>query len=69
MMLAVASRIVLISSVVAGSLGFDSRAGQIRRSVASDSSVVTTARFLRGCVAQALSRGDGPRRSLLASSE
>ena len=45
----------------AGSHGFDSRAGQIGHSVA------TAAMFLRSCVVQALSRGDGSRHLLHAS--
>ena len=44
-----------------GGLGFDSRGAQIRHSIA------TAATFLRSCVVQGLSRGDGPRHSLHAS--
>ena len=39
-----------------GGMGFDSRAGQIGYTVA------TAAMFLRSCVDQAFSRGDGSRR-------
>ena len=42
--------------------GFDFWADQIRRSVSSGSPP-----FLRSCVAQALSREDGPRHSLHAT--
>ena len=44
-------------AIGAGGPGFDSRAGQLGRSVA------TAAAFLRSSVAQALGRGEGPRHS------
>ena len=44
-----------------GGLGFDSWTGQIGYSVTNAET------FLRSCVAQALSGGDGPRHSLHAS--
>ena len=45
-------------------LWFDSRAGQIGQCLPR---LATAVMFLRICVAQALSRGDGPRHSLHAS--
>ena len=45
----------------AGSLGFDSRDGQIEHSA------TTVATFLQSCVTQALIRGDGPHHSSLTS--
>ena len=54
---------VLTDIVIAeGGLRFNYQAGQIGHSVAKDSVM-----FLRSCVAQALSRGDGSRHSLHAS--
>ena len=44
--------------------GFDSRAGQISY---NPQQLANAAMFLRSCVAQVLSRGDGPRYSLHAS--
>ena len=55
----------------AGGRGLDSRAGQIDTSTQCRQRLATAATFLRNCVAycvaQALSRGDGPRYSLHAS--
>ena len=51
----------ILSSGWPGGDSLSSRAGQIGRSVA------TAAMFLRSCVVQTLSRGDGSRHSLLAS--
>ena len=42
----------------AGSLGFDYRVGQVGCSIAAGSPLLQ--RFFRSCVAQELSRGDGP---------
>ena len=41
-------------------LEFDYRTGQIRHLVVNHSPLLSAAMFLRSCVAQALSRGDGP---------
>ena len=51
-------------AIIAVGQGFDSRDGQIGDSVTN--SVATAAMFLRSCVVQALSRGDGPRHLLHA---
>ena len=48
-------------AIGAGGQGFKSRVGQIGQRLA------TAATFLRSCVAQALSRGDGLRNSLHVS--
>ena len=50
----------------AGSLGFDSRAIQIRPEVANGSPPLQCFFEVRSCVAQALSCGGGPRNSLHA---
>ena len=49
---------------VAGGLGFDSRAGQIRHSKDNGSPPLRYLFGIPSCVAQALSCGDGPRSSL-----
>ena len=56
---------VKVVAIGAGGLGFDSRVGQIRL---YRQRRATAAMFLRSCVDQALSRGDGPRHWLHASS-
>ena len=50
-------------AIGAEGLGFESRVGQI----GTVSPLATAATFLRSCVAQALSRGDGSPHSLHAS--
>ena len=59
-----------VSSVAKRTLSVREVWGSIPRPVKSAQSrqrLATAATFLRSCVAQALSRGDGPRRSLHAS--
>ena len=51
-------------AIDAGGLGFDSGAGLIGQ---CRQRLVATAAFFRSCIAQALSRGNGPRHSLHAS--
>ena len=51
-------------AIDARGLGFDSGAGLIGQ---CRQRLVATAAFFRSCIAQALSRGNGPRHSLHAS--
>ena len=63
------AQLLSAQAIGAEDLGFDSRAGQIdyRAGQQCRQRLATAATFLRSCVAQALSRGDGPRHSLHAS--
>ena len=47
-------------AIAAGSPGFDPRAGQIEHSVANSLTLLGRFFKVRCCVAQAISRGDGP---------